>query len=237
MSQQELNEKDIVVQCIDLKKYYVLGEVKVEALRGINMEIERGEFVSIMGPSGCGKTTLLNIIGSLDAPTSGKVILEGQEISRAKEKELTKIRRTLVGFVFQFYNLLPVLSALENVELPMLIAGVPKDQRTERALDLLEKVNLLDRKDHKPDELSGGERQRVAIARALANRPSILLADEPTGDLDTESGLAVLELLKEVNKKENQTLILVTHDANIAHHSDRIFHIKDGRISSIERIR
>jgi len=237
MSQQELNEKDIVVQCIDLKKYYVLGEVKVEALRGINMEIERGEFVSIMGPSGCGKTTLLNIIGSLDAPTSGKVILEGQEISRAKEKELTKIRRTLVGFVFQFYNLLPVLSALENVELPMLIAGVPKDQRTERALDLLEKVNLLDRKDHKPDELSGGERQRVAIARALANRPSILLADEPTGDLDTESGLAVLELLKEVNKKENQTLILVTHDASIAHHSDRIIHIKDGRISSIERIR
>jgi len=201
------------------------------------MEIERGEFVSIMGPSGCGKTTLLNIIGSLDAPTSGKVILEGQEISRAKEKELTKIRRTLVGFVFQFYNLLPVLSALENVELPMLIAGVPKDQRTERALDLLEKVNLLDRKDHKPDELSGGERQRVAIARALANRPSILLADEPTGDLDTESGLAVLELLKEVNKKENQTLILVTHDASIAHHSDRIIHIKDGRISSIERIR
>ncbi|MHA1227145.1 MAG: ABC transporter ATP-binding protein [Candidatus Hodarchaeales archaeon] len=214
-----------------------MGEVKVEALRGINMEIERGEFVSIMGPSGCGKTTLLNIIGSLDAPTSGKVILEGQEISRAKEKELTKIRRTLVGFVFQFYNLLPVLSALENVELPMLIAGVPKDQRTERALDLLEKVNLLDRKDHKPDELSGGERQRVAIARALANRPSILLADEPTGDLDTESGLAVLELLKEVNKKENQTLILVTHDASIAHHSDRIIHIKDGRISSIERIR
>ncbi|WP_455140991.1 ABC transporter ATP-binding protein [Candidatus Hodarchaeum mangrovi] len=237
MTQMESTEKDFVVQCINLKKHYILGEVKVEALRGINMEIERGEFVSIMGPSGCGKTTLLNIIGSLDTPTSGRVILEGQEISRAKEKELTQIRRNLVGFVFQFYNLLPVLSALENIELPMLIAGVPKVKRTERALDLLEKVNLLERKNHKPDELSGGERQRVAIARALANQPSILLADEPTGDLDTESGIAVLELLKEVNRREKQTLILVTHDPNIARHSDRIFHIKDGLVSSVENIK
>ena len=237
MTQLDSGMKDNVVQCINLKKHYILGEVKVEALRGINMEIKRGEFVSIMGPSGCGKTTLLNIIGSLDTPTSGRVILEAQEISRAKEKELTQIRRNLVGFVFQFYNLLPVLSALENIELPMLIAGVPKGKRNERALDLLEKVNLLERKNHKPDELSGGERQRVAIARALANRPSILLADEPTGDLDTESGIAVIELLKEVNRKENQTLILVTHDPNIARHSDRIFHIKDGLVSSIENIK
>ena len=237
MTQLDSGMKDNVVQCINLKKHYILGEVKVEALRGINMEIKRGEFVSIMGPSGCGKTTLLNIIGSLDTPTSGRVILEAQEISRAKEKELTQIRRNLVGFVFQFYNLLPVLSALENIELPMLIAGVPKGKRNERALDLLEKVNLLERKNHKPDELSGGERQRVAIARALANRPSILLADEPTGDLDTESGVAVIELLKEVNRKENQTLILVTHDPNIARHSDRIFHIKDGLVSSIENIK
>ncbi|MHA2223703.1 MAG: ABC transporter ATP-binding protein [Candidatus Hodarchaeales archaeon] len=234
MNSAENTEPDVIVECSDLKKSYILGEVKVEALRGINMKIRRGEMVAIQGPSGCGKTTLLNIIGSLDCPTSGKIFLDGREISDASEKDLTEIRRKSVGFIFQFYNLLPVLTALENVELPMLIAGVSKDERQKRALDLLEKVDLLRRKNHKPDELSGGERQRVAIARALANNPSILLADEPTGDLDTESGLAVLELLKEVNKTENQTLILVTHDTNIAHQSNRIFHIKDGKISSVE---
>ncbi len=200
------------------------------------MKIKRGEMVAIQGPSGCGKTTLLNIIGSLDNPTSGRILLEGREISNASEKELTEIRRKSVGFVFQFYNLLPVLTALENVELPMLIAGVPKKERHERALDLLEKVGLLDRMDHKPDELSGGERQRVAIARAMANNPLILLADEPTGDLDTETGLSILKLLKEVNETEKQTLILVTHDGNIANQSERIFHIKDGIIDSVEEV-
>ncbi len=229
-------EKDIVVECINLRKSYILGEVRVDALRGINMKINRGEMVSIMGPSGCGKTTLLNIIGSLDNPSSGQVLLEKNDISRASEQELTEIRRKSVGFIFQFYNLLPVLTALENVELPMLIAGIPKDERVQRATELLEKVDLLKRKDHKPDELSGGERQRVAIARALSNRPTILLADEPTGDLDTESGLAILNLLKEVNKTENQTLILVTHDSNIARQANRVFHIKDGMVSSIEDI-
>ena len=188
MEQTKPNGSDIVVECVNLRKSYILGEVKVEALRGINMQIKRGELIAIMGPSGCGKTTLLNIIGSLDYPTSGKIILEGKDISDATEKELTRIRRKSVGFVFQFYNLLPVLSALENVELPMLIAGVSKEARNKRALELLEKVDLLGRKDHKPDELSGGERQRVAIARSLANNPAILLADEPTGDLDTETG-------------------------------------------------
>lgn len=234
MEQTEPKGSDVVVECINLRKSYILGEVKVEAIRGINMQIKRGEMVSIMGPSGCGKTTLLNIIGSLDYPTSGKIILEGKDISDATEKELTRIRRKSVGFVFQFYNLLPVLSALENVELPMLIAGVSKEERNKRALELLEKVDLLGRKNHKPDELSGGERQRVAIARSLANNPAILLADEPTGDLDTETGSAVLKLLKEVNKTENQTLVLVTHDLSIAKQSERIFHIKDGVISSIE---
>jgi len=232
-------EKNIVVECINLRKSYILGEVRVDALRGINMKINRGEMVSIMGPSGCGKTTLLNIIGSLDNPSSGQVLLEKNDISRASEQELTEIRRKSVGFIFQFYNLLPVLTALENVELPMLIAGIPKDERVQRAtkyVELLEKVDLLKRKDHKPDELSGGERQRVAIARALSNRPTILLADEPTGDLDTESGLAILNLLKEVNKTENQTLILVTHDSNIARQANRVFHIKDGMVSSIEDI-
>ncbi len=232
----ETTGKDIVVECINLRKSYILGEVRVDALRGINMKINRGEMVSIMGPSGCGKTTLLNIIGSLDNPSSGQVLLEKNDISRASEQELTEIRRKSVGFIFQFYNLLPVLTALENVELPMLIAGVPKDERVKRATELLEKVDLLKRKDHKPDELSGGERQRVAIARALSNRPTILLADEPTGDLDTESGLVILNLLKEVNKTENQTLILVTHDSNIAKQANRIFHIKDGMVSSIEDI-
>ncbi|MCK4847919.1 MAG: ABC transporter ATP-binding protein [Candidatus Heimdallarchaeota archaeon] len=232
----ETKENDIVVECINLRKSYILGEVRVDALRGINMKIHRGEMVSIMGPSGCGKTTLLNIIGSLDNPSSGQVLLENSDISRASEQQLTEIRRKSVGFIFQFYNLLPVLTALENVELPMLIAGIPKDERGRRATELLEKVDLLKRKDHKPDELSGGERQRVAIARALSNRPTILLADEPTGDLDTESGLAILNLLKEVNKTENQTLILVTHDSSIARQANRVFHIKDGMVSSIEDI-
>ena len=229
-------EQDIVVECKNLRKSYVLGEVRVEALRGINMKIGRGEMVSIMGPSGCGKTTLLNIIGSLDNLTSRQVLIEGNDISRASEQQLTEIRRKSVGFIFQFYNLLPVLTALENVELPMLIAGVPKDQRVQRATELLEKVDLLRRKNHKPDELSGGERQRVAIARSLSNKPTILLADEPTGDLDTESGQSVLELLREVNKTENQTLILVTHDSNIAREANRIFHIKDGIVASVEDI-
>ena len=232
----ETTQKDIVVECINLRKSYILGEVRVDALRGINMKINRGEMVSIMGPSGCGKTTLLNIIGSLDNPSSGQVLLERNDISRASEQELTEIRRKSVGFIFQFYNLLPVLTALENVELPMLIAGIPKDERIKRATELLEKVDLLKRKDHKPDELSGGERQRVAIARALSNRPTILLADEPTGDLDTESGSSILNLLKDVNKTENQTLILVTHDSNIARQANRVFHIKDGMVSSIEDI-
>lgn len=232
-----MSENAVIVKCVDLRKSYILGEgIRVDALRGISMEIRRGEMVSIMGPSGCGKTTLLNLIGSLDRPSSGKIFLEGKDISAASEKELTEIRRARVGFVFQFYNLLPVLTSLENVELPMLIAGVPKDERRDRAMDLLEKVNLTERKDHKPDELSGGERQRVAIARSLANSPTILLADEPTGDLDTETGKTVLNLLKELNKELSQTTILVTHDINIARQSNRIFHIRDGQLYSIEEI-
>ena len=219
----ETEERDIVVECRNLRKSYILGEVRVDALRGINMKIYRGEMVSIMGPSGCGKTTLLNIIGSLDNPSSGQVLLERSDISRASEQQLTEIRRKSVGFIFQFYNLLPVLTALENVELPMLIAGIPKDERVQRATELLEKVDLLRRKDHKPDELSGGERQRVAIARALSNRPTILLADEPTGDLDTESGTAILNLLKELQKRFDLSYLFITHDLSVIQHiADRV---------------
>ena len=234
MSQSNYAEKEYVVKCEGITKQYILGEVTVNALRGIDLEIKKGEFVSIMGSSGCGKTTLLNIIGSLDKPTDGRIFIEGQEISNSSDNELTQIRRRKVGFVFQFYNLLPVLSALENVELPMLIAGKPKEERLRRAEDLLKQVDLLSRKNHKPDEMSGGERQRVAIARALSNKPAILLADEPTGDLDTETGESILNLLKTVNKEENQTLVLVTHDKQIAKESNRIFYMKDGLISKIE---
>ncbi len=222
-----------IVECIDVKKVYRIGQVKVNALRGITLTVKKGEFVGIMGPSGCGKTTLLNIIGSLDTPTEGKVILDGIDISKASEDKLTEIRRDKVGFVFQFYNLLPILTALENVELPMLIAGVPKRKRIERARYLLELVGLGEREQHRPDELSGGERQRVAIARALANNPAILLADEPTGDLDTETGQEILRLMKELNRSEKQTIIMVTHDPNVAAVTDKIYHIRDGKIERI----
>ncbi len=222
-----------IVECIDVKKIYRIGQVKVNALRGITLTVNKGEFVSIMGPSGCGKTTLLNIIGSLDTPTEGKVILDGIDISKASEDKLTEIRRDKVGFVFQFYNLLPILTALENVELPMLIAGVPKRKRIERARHLLELVGLGAREQHRPDELSGGERQRVAIARALANNPAILLADEPTGDLDTETGQEILRLMKELNRSEQQTIIMVTHDPNVAAVTDKVYHIRDGKVERI----
>ena len=176
---------------------------------------------------------MLNLVGGLDQPTAGSIRVGNIEVAGLSPRELTQYRRKTVGHIFQNLNLIPTLTAAENVELPMLIAGIPKKERLERATDLLEKVDLLHRKDHKPDELSGGERQRVAIARFLANQPTILLADEPTGDLDTESGQAVLNLLKEVNETENQTVIMVTHDANIAKQANRIFHIKDGIFISL----
>jgi len=214
----------------NLKKTYYLGEVPVHALRGVNLRLFSGEFVAIMGPSGSGKTTLLNLIGTFDKPTSGKIYIEGKDLTKMGEEELTALRRNKIGFIFQFYNLIPVLTAFENVELPMLIAGRPRGERVKRVRELLGLVGLSSRSDHRPDELSGGEQQRVAIARALANRPSIILADEPTGDLDTKTGAEVVRALRLAAEKENVTVVVVTHDPVVAQKADRILEIRDGKI-------
>jgi putative ABC transport system ATP-binding protein len=212
------------------EKIYKLGENEVHALKGVNMELRKGEFVAFIGPSGSGKTTLLNLIGVLDKPTEGKIFVDGIDLTRLKEKELTKLRRNTIGFIFQFYNLIPVLSAFENVELPMLIAGVPAKEREKRARDLLQMVGLGDRINHRPDELSGGEQQRVAIVRALANKPSIVLADEPTGDLDSKTGKEIILTLRDLSNREGATVIVVTHDPSIASMASRVFEMRDGLI-------
>ena len=214
---------------LKLKKHR-LGENKVHALKGINMELKKGEFVAFMGPSGSGKTTLLNLIGVLDKPSKGKIYVDGIDLTVLKEKDLTKLRRSTIGFIFQFYNLIPVLSAFENVELPMLIAGVATKERENRARALLEMVGLADRLHHRPDELSGGEQQRVAIVRALANKPSIVLADEPTGDLDSKTGKEVVQALRDLSNREGATVIVVTHDPIVASMTSRIFEMRDGMI-------
>ncbi|HYB93154.1 MAG TPA: ABC transporter ATP-binding protein [archaeon] len=219
-----------VVAAVDLEKNYQLGEVNVNALRGVTINLKKGEFVAVMGPSGSGKTTLLNLIGALDRPSKGSVYVGDEDLSKLSDRELTSIRRTKIGFIFQFYNLIPVLTAFENVELPMLIAGMPKNEREERAKQLLKVVGLVDRANHRPDELSGGEQQRVAIARALANKPSIILADEPTGDLDTKTGTEVVGALREMAKNEGVTVMVVTHDPIVADMADRILEMRDGKI-------
>jgi putative ABC transport system ATP-binding protein len=218
------------VKVENVEKVYRLGEILVPALKTVNMELEKGEFVAVMGPSGSGKTTLLNLIGALDKPTKGKIYVDGKDLTTLKEKELTKLRRRTIGYIFQFYNLIPVLSAFENVELPMLIAGTPWKEREARARQLLESVGLADRADHRPDELSGGEQQRVAIVRALANKPSIVLADEPTGDLDTKTGTEVMHTLRNLSRSEEATVIVVTHDPIVADLASRIFDMRDGTI-------
>jgi putative ABC transport system ATP-binding protein len=218
------------VQVENVEKIYKLGEIPVQALKDVSLELQKGEFVAIMGPSGSGKTTLLNLIGVLDKPTKGKIYIDGRDITKLKEKELTRLRRSTVGYVFQFYNLIPVLSAFENVELPMLIAGMPKKEREERAHQLLEKVGLAGRENHRPDELSGGEQQRVAIVRALSNKPSVVLADEPTGDLDSKTGKEVMQALRDLSSNEGATVIVVTHDPMVADMASRIFEMRDGRI-------
>ena len=222
--------KEIVVKAEDLEKIYYMGKVAVPALRGVNLAFRRGEFVVVMGPSGSGKTTLLNLIGALDKPTRGKVYVDGEDLTTLDEGKLTKIRRKKIGFVFQFYNLIPVLTAFENVELPMLISGKNKEDRRRRAFQLLEMMGLSDRGEHRPDELSGGEQQRVAIARSLANEPSIILADEPTGDLDTKTGQEVILALHNAAKKENVTVVVVTHDPVVTEKADRILEMRDGKI-------
>jgi len=223
-----------LIDLIDIEKIYSLGSVRVPALRGISLSIEDGEFVSIMGPSGSGKSTLMNVIGCLDLPTSGKYRLSGNDMEGLSEPKLAKVRNKQVGFVFQSFNLLPRITAQSNVELPLIYSGVPAKDRRQRAKQILERMNLGHRLQHKPNALSGGERQRVAIARALVNDPAMILADEPTGNLDSKSGLEVMKILCDLNQ-EGHTVILVTHEEDIAAYTRRRIRLKDGQIESEER--
>jgi putative ABC transport system ATP-binding protein len=218
-----------IIEMADIKKVYDTGKVQVEALRGIDLEVKRGEFVAVVGPSGSGKSTLLNLIGCLDTPTSGHYQLGGEKVAGLDRDQLADVRNRRVGFVFQNFNLLPQLSALENVEMPLLFGGVGRRERRRRALEQLDKVGLADRVEHKPTELSGGQMQRVAIARALAMEPDIVLADEPTGNLDTGSGTDVMGLLTEL-WEQGRTLVVVTHDTTLARRANRVVEIRDGEI-------
>jgi putative ABC transport system ATP-binding protein len=223
-------DKDSMIHVFDLKKIYQMGEVKVHALDGVNMRINKGEFVSVMGPSGSGKTTLLNMIGALDNPSEGAVFVNGINVAHMDDEEQTNLRLRNLGFIFQFYNLVPVLTAYENVELPLVFAEVPEELRQERVTKFLELVGLGDRKDFLPAELSGGEQQRVAIARSLANEPALLIADEPTGELDTKMGKEIVSLLHELNRELNQTILMVTHDPAVGKLADRLLRMRDGLI-------
>src|SRR6188768_371242 len=218
-----------LIETHDLWKTYVMGEEEIHALRGVSISIESGEYVAIMGPSGSGKSTLMNLIGCLDTPSKGSYVLNGQEVARMDDNELARIRNEEIGFVFQTFNLLPRASALNNVALPLVYAGVPAAEREKRAKAALEKVELTSRMTHRPNELSGGQRQRVAIARALVNNPSILLADEPTGNLDSKTGVEIMALFDRLHSGGN-TIILVTHEADIATHAHRVVHIRDGQV-------
>jgi len=219
-----------IVEAINLKKTYMLGKVPVNALRGVNLKVESGDFLAILGPSGSGKSTLLNLIGALDKPTEGKMLIEGVDISTLSDDQLADLRRR-IGFVFQFFNLIPRLSARENVELSMSIAGVSVIERRKRAENLLETVGLKERISHKPAELSGGEQQRVAIARALANNPRFLLMDEPTGNIDSKAASEIIRLVRRLNEKRGVTTIMVTHDQRLAREAKRALQMLDGVIA------
>lgn len=219
-----------VIKTTNLNKVYDMGKVKVTALKSIDIEIFPGEFVAIMGPSGSGKSTLMHILGCLDTPNKGKFFIDEHEVSAMTKNQLAKIRNNKIGFVFQTFNLLPHLNILKNVELPLMYSGLKPNERSKRAAEILDSVGLGDRLNHKPSELSGGQRQRVAIARAIVTKPSIILADEPTGNLDSQSGSDVLSIFKELHKAKN-TIILVTHDSNIAKIAERIIYIKDGEVA------
>jgi putative ABC transport system ATP-binding protein len=219
-----------ILQTTNLTKIYQMGEVKVTALDGVDFVVSRGEFVAIMGPSGSGKSTLLHMLGGLDTPTAGEVLLSDQPLSHLDDDQIARVRRQKVGFIFQFYNLLPTLSAAENVALPLLIDGKSLVSTRQQVNELLALVNLADRADHRPDQLSGGQQQRVAIARAFVNQPEIVLADEPTGNLDSRAGAAILELLGRICRELDATIVMVTHDARAASYADRVVFLKDGRI-------
>jgi putative ABC transport system ATP-binding protein len=224
---------DWVIETKDLKKIYQMGEIEVRALDGVDIQIERGSVVSIMGPSGSGKSTLMNLLGCLDRPTEGEYILDGERVAKMKDDQLADVRNRKVGFVFQSFNLLSRQSALSNVELPLRYAGASKNRR-EKAIGALTAVGLGDRIDHRPTELSGGQQQRVAIARALINDPAIIMADEPTGNLDSKSGAEIMELILSLNKTLKTTIIIVTHDANVAKQTQRIIRLKDGQVIGVE---
>ena len=225
-----------LIKITNLKRDFVLGSEIIYVLKGIDLEINKGEYVALMGPSGSGKSTLMNLLGCLDSSTSGTYILNGKDVSKMHDDELAEIRNKEIGFVFQTFNLMPRTTALDNVALPMVYAGYSKSERNERATEVLNQVNLSDRMDHKPNELSGGQRQRVAIARALVNKPSIILADEPTGNLDSKTSEEIMGLFNEIHKNGN-TVILVTHEEEIASYAHRIIRLRDGIIEKDERIK
>ncbi len=227
--------EDITIKAEGVVKEYRMGGTVLQALKGVDLEIARGEYISIMGPSGSGKSTLFNMVGALDNPTTGTVYIDGVNLFELSPSEIAWIRCWKIGYIFQSFNLLPVMSALENVMLPMIFAGVPVNKRKEQGMQLLEKVGLGDRADHRPTELSGGQQQRVAIARALANGPAIVLADEPTGNLDLRTGRDIINLLKELNEEEQVTVISATHDLKMLDVSDRVIYIRDGMIEQIKR--
>ena len=220
-----------LIKITQIKRDFVLGNEIVYVLKGIDLEIKKGEYVALMGPSGSGKSTLMNLLGCLDTPTSGSYILNGKDVSQMKDNELAEIRNKEIGFVFQTFNLLPRTTALDNVALPMIYAGHSKAERKARATEVLEQVNLADRMDHQPNQLSGGQRQRVAIARALVNKPSIILADEPTGNLDSKTSIEIMKLFGDIHANGN-TVILVTHEEDIAEYAHRIIRLRDGMIES-----
>jgi len=219
-----------IIELKDVWKIYKMGDVEVTALNGLNLIVRKGEFVSIMGPSGSGKSTAMNMIGCLDIPTKGTIFLEGKDISHLSESNLAQIRGRKIGFIFQQFNLIPTLTALENITLPMIFQNIPRGERTEKAKKLLQMVDLGDRMNHKPNELSGGQQQRVAIARALSNNPEVILADEPTGNLDSRTGSTVMDFLRKLHEHEGKTIIMVTHDEDVAKNADRIEYLKDGKI-------
>jgi putative ABC transport system ATP-binding protein len=220
-----------LIETVDLWKTYVMGSEEIHALRGVSIQIERGEYVAIMGPSGSGKSTLMNLIGCLDTPSKGSYLLNGKQVSQMNDNELARIRNEEIGFVFQTFNLLPRATALRNVELPLVYAGVPAKDRDARARAALEKVELASRMSHRPNELSGGQRQRVAIARALVNNPSILLADEPTGNLDSKTGVEIMGVFERLHRAGN-TIVLVTHESDVAAYAHRAIHIRDGQVEN-----